>query len=674
MFYKRVLKVLSNLVLSVVFFTGYASAAPRVSAKEAETVPDFSVSSNPSSVHFAAIGDYGLAGQAELDVANQVKSWNPDFIVTLGDNNYNSGSASTIDANIGQYYHDFIFPYTGSYGAGAATNSFFPVLGNHDWVATNAQPYLNYFSLPGNERYYDFVQGPVHFFMLDSDGHEPDGTTSTSAQATWLKDSLSASSSSWNIILLHHAPFSSANHGSHVTLQWPYEAWGADAVLAGHDHTYERIIKGTIPYFVNGLSGSSIYNFGAPIAGSQLRYNANYGAMLVDATSAYINFKFITRTGAVIDSFTLGTVPLSASVNSIICASANPTSAMSVDFTVTFSESVTGVNTGDFRLTTTGVSGAAVSGVSGMGSVYTVTVNAGSGSGTIRLDLIDDDSIVNAALTPLGGAGAGNGNFTSGETYTVTKTTSSLTTLVNSVLPTSRTIPVGNTATIFNTVVNAGTSTASGITLSMNPVPAGTFIYQQTNCATNAIIGSPNPSLDLAPGGVLCYVLSFTPSATFAATNVHIRAQASNAPSTNLLIGINTWLLRAASVAGPDIIALTTTTDFHQVSCSGTNAFAVALSNVGAAATGDITVTANTGSAIFPLSISISETDPSTGAIIGDNVLQSVGAGENRTVAVFVTFNGCISFDPAVSRIFIEFRDASNNVVGSTSTAVSTNR
>ena len=246
--------------------------------------------------------------------------------------------------------------------------------------------------------------------------------------------------------------------------------------------------------------------------------------------------------------------------------------------------------------------------------------------------------------------------------------------LVNSVLPTSRSVTAGTTATIFNTVINAGANPVSGVTLSINPAPAGTFVYQQTDCATNAIIGSPNPSLDLASGGVLCYVLSFTPSATFAATNVHIRAQASNAPSTTLLTGINTWLLRSTSVAGPDIVALTTTTDFHQVACSGTNAFAVALSNVGVAATSDITAVANTGTATLPVSISISETDPGTGAIIGDHVLQSVGAGENRTVAVFVAFNGCISFDSAVNRIFIEFRDASNNVVGSTSTAVSTNR
>lgn len=248
------------------------------------------------------------------------------------------------------------------------------------------------------------------------------------------------------------------------------------------------------------------------------------------------------------------------------------------------------------------------------------------------------------------------------------------TSLVNSILPTSRTVQVGNVATIFNTVLNAGSATAENVTLSINPAPSGTFVYSQTNCATNAIIGLPNPTLTIPAGGVVCYVLSFTPNAPFSATNVQILANADNALSTNLLLGINTWLLRATASAGPDIIALTTTTDFHQVSCFGLNAFAVALSNVGVAATGDITALANTGAASLPLTISISETDPGTGTIIGDNILEDVEASENRTVAVFVTFNGCIGFDPALNRIFIEFRDASNNIVGSTSTAVSTNR
>jgi hypothetical protein len=60
--------------------------------------------------------------------------------------------------------------------------------------------------------------------------------------------------------------------------------------------------------------------------------------------------------------------------------------------------------------------------------------------------------------------------------------------------------------------------------------------------------------------------------------------------------------------------------------------------------------------------------------VIGDNILENVGAGENRTVVVWVTFRGCINFDPAANRIFVRFKDASNNLIGSTSTAISTNR
>jgi hypothetical protein len=148
-----------------------------------------------NSIRFAAIGDYGKDGQAEANVANLVKSWNPDFIITTGDNNYPLGAAETIDQNIGQYYHEFISPYVGSYDAGAGSNRFFPSLGNHDWETGNTLPYEDYFTLPGNERYYDFVWGPVHFFVLDSDSREPDGILSTSIQAAWLQTQLANSTS-----------------------------------------------------------------------------------------------------------------------------------------------------------------------------------------------------------------------------------------------------------------------------------------------------------------------------------------------------------------------------------------------------------------------------------------------------------------------------------------------
>ncbi len=108
-------------------------------------------------------------------------------------------------------------------------------------------------------------------------------------------------------------------------------------------------------------------------------------------------------------------------VSSIILADGNPTNADTVHFTVTFSEAVTGVDSNDFALATSGVSGASITNVSGSGSSYTVTVSTGSGSGTLGLNLVDDDSITDAAGNALGGAGTGNGDFT-GQVYTIDKT------------------------------------------------------------------------------------------------------------------------------------------------------------------------------------------------------------------------------------------------------------
>ena len=281
------------------------------SAKDAVTL----VHSIDQSTRFAVIGDFGQSGKPEADVAAMVKSWSPDFIVTTGDNNYSQFNMFTIDHNIGQYYHDFIGTYPGSYGSGSTQNRFFPTLGNHDWhsmfcIQERCQgTYLEYFSLPGNERYYDFVWGPVHFFILDSDPREPDGTSPASAQGLWLKDTLAASTSPWNVVVAHRPPYSSSQHGSTAYMQWPFKAWGADLVLSGHDHVYERSVVNGLTYIVNGLGGKSIYKFKTPISGSQVRFNQDYGAMLVEANPQTLTIKFITRTGQLVDQYTLQTQP-----------------------------------------------------------------------------------------------------------------------------------------------------------------------------------------------------------------------------------------------------------------------------------------------------------------------------------------------------------------------------
>jgi hypothetical protein len=105
-------------------------------------------------------------------------------------------------------------------------------------------------------------------------------------------------------------------------------------------------------------------------------------------------------------------------VISITRADPSPTSAASINFTVLFSETVTDVDANDFKLATKGISGASISGVSGSNNVYTVTVNKGKGSGTLVLNLVDDDSIVDGAGNHLGGTGTGNGSFV-GAVYVV---------------------------------------------------------------------------------------------------------------------------------------------------------------------------------------------------------------------------------------------------------------
>ncbi len=99
-------------------------------------------------------------------------------------------------------------------------------------------------------------------------------------------------------------------------------------------------------------------------------------------------------------------------VMSITRLDPEPNALTSVRFSVTFSESVTGVDVSDFTPTA-----GSLSGITGSGTTYTATVMRGAGVGPVRLDLVDDDSIIDAAANPLGGVGPGNGAYAAGETY-----------------------------------------------------------------------------------------------------------------------------------------------------------------------------------------------------------------------------------------------------------------
>ena len=268
-----------------------------------------SLSAQP--VVLGVIGDFGAAVEGaasasnELAVASLVKRWNPDFVLALGDNNYPNGAAATIDANIGQFYHEFIHPYLGAYGNGATSNRFFPCLGNHDWVQ-NGQPSLDYFALPGNERYYRHRAGPVEFFALNSNA-DIDGTSPTSTQGVWLRTALTNSTARWKLVFFHHPPYSAdAAVAGNAYMRWPFAAWGATLVMAGHEHYYARIQTNGIAYFINGLGGDDIHGMGSPGPGVVSRYNGDFGAMRMEATESNLVSHFITRSNVIVDTFVLG--------------------------------------------------------------------------------------------------------------------------------------------------------------------------------------------------------------------------------------------------------------------------------------------------------------------------------------------------------------------------------
>jgi hypothetical protein len=313
---------------------------------------------------FAVIGDYGSNTINEARVADLVAGWQPAFVVTTGDNNYDTGAAGTIDRNIGQYYSQFIGNYQGQYGEGSPTNRFWPSLGNHDWRSLScngdacAGPYFDYFTLPGNERTYDVDMGLMRLFVVDSDDDEPAGNTADSAQAAWLQSELAASTACFDVVVFHNAPYSTGvHHGSSPFMRWPFAAWGADVVMSGHEHNYERLDVAGMPTFVNGLGGKSKYKFGSvaslpPGVTSEARYNAKYGAMLVTVSETGLTSQFFNTDGTLIDEYTLNK-PCAPLATHTATATNTPTGTPTGTPTTTPTATPTGTPTGTPTTTAT---------------------------------------------------------------------------------------------------------------------------------------------------------------------------------------------------------------------------------------------------------------------------------------------------------------------------------
>jgi|21_taG_2_1085346.scaffolds.fasta_scaffold08183_3 hypothetical protein len=322
--------------------------AARRNAKASEETVE--AAAEATSLVFAQIGDYGAsAGAGDYDgtnagaVATLVKGWSPSFIVTTGDNSYDTDGSDSdagenyYDVNIGQHYSDYIFPFgtsqSATYTSTAKENKFFPAVGNHDYQgdpATSLSNYLSYFTLPGNERFYDFKKGGIHFFCVNS-GINTAGTAvepevlagsqntsphrgDTSAQADWLASGLNDSDCHWKVVYFHHPPHSSDENASSNSgtpeMRWPFKDWGADIVLSGHAHSYERLKgSGDFPYIVNGAGGAPLRDWHSSSLASGItsvkKYNALHGALKGTMSDDTLKFEFISKDGTVQDTLTL---------------------------------------------------------------------------------------------------------------------------------------------------------------------------------------------------------------------------------------------------------------------------------------------------------------------------------------------------------------------------------
>ena len=250
-------------------------------------------------------------------------------------------------------------------------------------------------------------------------------------------------------------------------------------------------------------------------------------------------------------------------------------------------------------------------------------------------------------------------------------------TLFAATLPSSRSVQVGQAATFFATIINAGATDASGCVIDKLSGIKGNLSFQATDPMSNVPVGLPNTPVTIAAGGSQTFVVSVMPTANFTSTEFALHFGCTNTPTARSRKGLNTVLLSASLTPIPDIVALAATSSndgiVNVLGASGAGAFAVATVNVGA--TGTITASADTGGLTLPVNISLCQTNPVTGqciSAIGPSVTTQINPNATPTFGIFVQGNGTVPFDPAANRIFVRFRDAGGVTRGSTSVAART--
>jgi acid phosphatase type 7 len=221
-------------------------------------------------------------------------------VFTTGDNAYLSGTP---------------FEFSSCYGPswGRHKDRTKPTVGNHEYRTSGASGYFGYFGAAAGDPkkgYYSYNLGEWHIISLNSMCEKVGGCGSTSPMLSWLKQDLKANPKKCTLAYFHHPLFSSGEHGNQTKMRPTWDALyaqGADVVLNGHDHDYERFASqrpdGTrdgergIREFVVGTGGGSHYAFGNIKPNSQVRNATTYGVLKLTLHPGSYEWKFVPEAG-----------------------------------------------------------------------------------------------------------------------------------------------------------------------------------------------------------------------------------------------------------------------------------------------------------------------------------------------------------------------------------------
>jgi peptidyl-prolyl cis-trans isomerase A (cyclophilin A) len=261
------------------------------------------------------------------------------------------------------------------------------------------------------------------------------------------------------------------------------------------------------------------------------------------------------------------------------------------------------------------------------------------------------------------------------------KTYVSIVAPVAAVLPGARSIEVGQVATAFTTIINVGTSSAAGCSVSPVTEVTASFSYQATDSSTNAAIGEANPKMNIEAGAFQTLVFSFTPTQVLTTTEIELQFKCLNSDAALSLSSTNTFTLSAAAEPVADVIALVATLNndgiVHIPGVDGVGFFTMASVNVGASQ--DLFVTASLSDIAVPVTLSICETNPLTAVCINpttptqDPVSLNMATNATPTFAIFLSATGqSVTLDPAYKRVGVQFSDDQGILRGATSVALET--